>query len=97
MAVKSPRTIPPAFARTVFRRGPRRGPRLAGRPLQALARLLAAPVAGRRMADYMMRQILLDRLRHRDLSDAEARPVVMFRAEPRRPPAAGGSGDPQDG
>jgi hypothetical protein len=72
-------------------------PRLAGRPLQALARLLAAPVAGRRMADFMMRQILLDRLRHRDLSDAEARPVVMFRAEPLRPPAAGGAGEGKDG
>jgi hypothetical protein len=67
-------------------------PRLAGRPLLALARLLAAPVAGRRMADYLMREILLDRLRSRDLSDAEARPVVMFRAEPRRPPS-GGSGE----
>jgi hypothetical protein len=89
MAVKSPRTIPPAVARMVLRRGPRRGPRLAGRPLQALARLLAAPVAGRRMADYMMRQIPLDRLRHRDLSDAVARPVVMFRAAP---PARGRMG-----
>ena len=97
MAVNPPRTTPPAFARTLFRRGPRSGPRLAGRPLQALARLLAAPVAGRRMADYMMREILLDRLRRRDLSDAEARPVIMFRAEPRRPPAADGPGDPQDG
>ncbi len=71
-------------------------PRLAGRPLLALARLLSAPVAGRRLADYLMREILLDRLRHRDLSDAEVRPVVMFRAEPRRPPGAGGTRGPQD-
>ncbi|HTE52514.1 MAG TPA: hypothetical protein VK698_16795 [Kofleriaceae bacterium] len=69
-----------------------KSPRLAGRPLQALARLLATPVAGRRLADYLMRQILLDRLRRRDLSDAEARPVVVFRPEPRRP----GRGDGTD-
>ncbi len=60
-------------------------PRLAGRSLQALARLLAAPVAGRRLADSLMRAIVLDRLRRRDLSDAEARPVVVFRPAPRRP------------
>ena len=62
-----------------------KSPRLAGRPLLALARLLSTPVAGRRLADYLMREIVLDRLRSRDLSDAEARPVVVFRAEPRRP------------
>ncbi|HWM84667.1 MAG TPA: hypothetical protein VNO33_02490 [Kofleriaceae bacterium] len=81
MAVK----YPAAPARTSAR-----APRLAGRPLQALARLLATPVAGRRLADYLMREMLLDRLRRRDLSDAEVRPVVMFRAEPRRPDPAGG-------
>lgn len=65
--------------------------RLAGRPLLALARLLATPVAGRRLAEYLMGEIVLDRLRRRDLSDAEVRPVVMFRADPRRP------GDRRDG
>lgn len=64
---------------------PVKTPRLAGRSLQALARLLAAPVAGRRLADSLMRAIVLDRLRRRDLSDAEARPVVVFRPAPRRP------------
>jgi hypothetical protein len=64
---------------------PVKTPRLAGRSLQALARLLAAPVAGRRVADSLMRAIVLDRLRRRDLSDAEARPVVVFRPAPRRP------------
>jgi hypothetical protein len=62
-----------------------KSPRMAGRPLVALARLLSTPVAGRRLADLLMRELLLDRLRSRDLSDAEARPVVVFRAEPRRP------------
>jgi hypothetical protein len=69
-------------------------PRVAGRALQTLARLLAAPVAGRRLADYLMREILLDRLRRRDLSDAEVRPVVTFRAAPRRrSPEGGGPAD----
>jgi hypothetical protein len=70
-----------------------RSPRLAGRALQTLARVLATPVAGRRVADYLMREILLDPLRRRDLSDAEVRPVVMFRAEPRRPTRTGGGRD----
>jgi hypothetical protein len=71
-----------------------RSPRLAGRPLLALARLLSAPVAGRRLADYLMREILLDRLRKRDLSDADARPVIVFRPEPRRPPLIPGGSAP---
>jgi hypothetical protein len=72
-------------------------PRLAGRPLVALARLLATPVAGRRLADLLMREILLDRLRRRDLSDAEARPVVVFRPDPRPPVGAPGGSGPQGG
>lgn len=66
---------------------------MAGRSLQAFARLLAAPVAGRRLADYLMREVLLDRLRRHDLSDAEARPVVVFRPEPRRPDPGKGPAD----
>jgi hypothetical protein len=58
----------------------------------ALARLLASPVAGRRLADYLMREILLDRLRRHDLGDAEVRPVVSFRVQPRPP----GDGDRRD-
>lgn len=69
---------------------PVKTPRLAGRSLQAMARLLAAPVAGRRLADSLMRAIVLDRLRRRDLSDAEARPVVVFRPAPRRPDVTDG-------
>ena len=66
---------------------------MAGLRLRTLARLLATPVAGRRLADRLMREIVLDRLRSRDLRDAEIRPVVMFRPEPRRPGEGGGRGD----
>jgi hypothetical protein len=62
--------------------------RVAGRPLRALARLLATPVVGRRIAERLMRDALLDDLRRHSPSDAEVRPVVQFRAEPRRPPDA---------
>ena len=65
----------------------RRAPRLAGRPLAALARLLATPVAGRRLAEYLMHEMLLDRLRQHEVSDSEVRPVVQFRAGPRPPDA----------
>jgi hypothetical protein len=59
-------------------------PRLSGRRLVAAARLLAAPVAGRRLAEYLMREVVLRRLRGHDLGDAESRPVVVFRPAPRR-------------
>jgi hypothetical protein len=75
-----------------------KSPRLAGRPLLALARLLSTPVAGRRLAESLMRKIVLDRLRARDLTCAEARPVIAFRPDPRRPPGpgAGAPGGPAD-
>jgi hypothetical protein len=59
--------------------------RVAGRPLQALARLLGTPVAGRRVAEMLMRERVLDKLRLIQLPDSEARPVVVFRAAPRHP------------
>lgn len=62
-----------------------RVPRVAGRPLLALARLLGTPVAGRRVAEFLMRERVLERLRRISVSDAESRPVVVFRADPRRP------------
>lgn len=67
---------------------PLKTPRLSGRRLIAAARLLAAPVAGRRLAEYLMREVVLDRLRGLELGDAEARPVVVFRPDPRRIAAA---------
>jgi hypothetical protein len=63
-----------------------RTPRLAGRPLQALARLLATPVAGPRLAEFLMRERVLSKLRAHPISDAESRPVVGFRAAPSPPP-----------
>jgi hypothetical protein len=59
--------------------------RVAGRPLQALARLLGTPVAGRRVAELLMRERVLDKLRLIQVADSEARPVVVFRPAPRRP------------
>ena len=59
--------------------------RVAGRPLQALARLLSTPVAGRRVAELLMRERVTYKLRHIRLPDSEARPVVVFRPAPRRP------------
>lgn len=59
--------------------------RVAGRPLQALARLLGTPVAGRRVAEILMRERVTGKLRHIQLPDSEARPVVVFRPAPRRP------------
>jgi len=58
--------------------------RLSGRALSALARLLATPV-GPRIAEKLMRQRLLDRLRRHSLPDSVARPVIVFRAGPRPP------------
>ena len=59
--------------------------RISGSALQALARLLDTPVAGRQLAERLMRQMLLDRLRRYSLPDSEARPVVVFRAGPKAP------------
>jgi hypothetical protein len=60
-------------------------PRLAGKRLLALARLLEAPVAGRRLAELVMRDRLLGELDRRDVPDAEMRPVIGFRPAPRPP------------
>ena len=59
--------------------------RVAGTALSALARLLATPVAGPRISERLMRQMLLDRLRRHVLPDAVARPVIVFRAGPKGP------------
>lgn len=64
--------------------------RVAGSALSALARLLATPVAGPRISEKLMRQMLLDRLRRHSLPDSVARPVIVFRAGPRGPD--GGTG-----
>lgn len=58
---------------------------MSGSALSALARLLATPVAGRRIAEKLMRQMLLDRLRRHSLPDSIARPVITFRAGPKPP------------
>jgi len=63
--------------------------RVAGPALSALARLLATPVAGRRIAEQIMRQKLLDRLRRHSLPDSVARPVIVFRAGPKGPAGHG--------
>jgi hypothetical protein len=59
--------------------------RLSGSALSALAKLLATPVAGRRISEKLMRQMLLDRLRRHSLPDSIARPVIVFRAGPKPP------------
>lgn len=59
--------------------------RVSGTALAALARLLATPVAGRRVSERLMRQMLLDRLRRHSLPDSVARPVIVFRAGPKGP------------
>lgn len=63
--------------------------RVSGTALSALARLLATPVAGPRISEKLMRQMLLDRLRRHSLPDSVARPVIVFRAGPKGP-------DPRD-
>jgi hypothetical protein len=60
-------------------------PRLAGARLRTLARLLETPLAGRRLAEMIMRQRLLGELDRIDVPDAEMRPVIGFRPAPRRP------------
>jgi hypothetical protein len=64
---------------------PRLKLRVAGSALSALARLLATPVAGPRISERLMRQMLLDRLRRHSLPDSVARPVIVFRAGPKGP------------
>jgi hypothetical protein len=67
----------------------RRRLRVSGAALSALARLLATPVAGPRIAERLMREMLLDRLRRHQVPDAVARPVIVFRAGPKPPTADG--------
>jgi hypothetical protein len=61
-------------------------PRLAGRPLQAVAVALRAPLAGRAIAAVVNHQMGLGWLRATDVPDRDTRPVIAFRAAP-RPPA----------
>jgi hypothetical protein len=65
--------------------------RVAGTALSALARLLATPVAGPRISEKLMRQMLLDRLRSHSLPDSVARPVIVFRAGPKGPDGGAGA------
>jgi hypothetical protein len=65
-------------------------PRLAGRRLKAIARALSSPVGGATIARLVIHQMGLDQLRGIELSDAEVRPVVGFRAGP---PAPGRRGE----
>lgn len=60
-------------------------PRLAGRRLLALARLLRTPVAGSRIAELAIRELLITPLRRRVADDPELRAVIPYRAMPRRP------------
>lgn len=61
---------------------------MSGAALSALARLLATPVAGPRVAEKLMREMLLERLRAHRVPDAVARPVIIFRAGPKGPGSA---------
>jgi hypothetical protein len=60
-------------------------PRLAGKRLVALARVLDPPLAGPRLAQLILRERLLGALDRIDVPDAEMRPVIGFRPAPRRP------------
>ncbi len=64
---------------------PPTAPRLAGRRLLAVARALRTPLAGDAIARTVIRQMGLTRLRAEEISDAETRPVIAFRAAPRPP------------
>ena len=63
----------------------RSAPRLAGKRLTSLIRLLEAPLAGRRLANLVMRERILRELDRQDVPDTARRPVISFRPAPRRP------------
>jgi hypothetical protein len=58
-------------------------PRVAGRGLKALAALLRSPGVGSRLSEILLHAAGLDRLRREP--PGESRPVIPFRAGPRRP------------